>query len=123
MTAIKTYDSRDIVEKLTAELPKWRYSEGALRRIFKTESWKGTLMAVNAIGHLCEVAWHHPELTVTFSQVEVALSSHDANGITDRDFALASKIEEVMGWRPGADNGPLAGTPAEPLHAYLHYDE
>ncbi len=79
-------------------------------------------MAVNAVGHLAEVAWHHPELAVSYDSVEVALSSHDVNGITDRDFALAEKIELFLTWQPGAEGGPLEGTPADRAHAYLRYD-
>lgn len=79
-------------------------------------------MAVNAIGHLCEVAWHHPELQVTYDAVSVALSTHDANGVTERDFALAAKIEDCLTWQPGAEAGALEGTPTDPRHAYLRFD-
>ena len=59
------------------------------------------MMAVNTVGHLAEAAWHHPDLTVSYAWFEVRLTTHDAKGITDKDFELAKKIEEVIGWRPG----------------------
>ena len=76
-------------------------------------------MVVNAIGHLAEAAWHHPELRVTFPAVEVRLDTHDAGGITDRDFELARKIEALIQWRPAA-TGPLEGPPA---NSYVHIDD
>jgi 4a-hydroxytetrahydrobiopterin dehydratase len=67
-------------------------------------------MLVNAIGYLAEAAFHHPDLSVTWARVVVKLTTHSAGGITDKDFALARRIEEVVMWRP-APEGALAGTP------------
>ena len=57
-------------------------------------------MLVNAIGYLCEAAWHHADLSVTWGKLWVKLNTHSEGGITDKDFALARKIEEVVLWRP-----------------------
>jgi 4a-hydroxytetrahydrobiopterin dehydratase len=48
--------------------------------------------------------------------------THSAGGITDKDFALAARIEEVVQWRPTAETGPLEGTPADPRYAYVKAD-
>jgi 4a-hydroxytetrahydrobiopterin dehydratase len=56
-------------------------------------------------------------------QVEVRLTNHDAKGITDKDFELAKKIEEVVHWRPGDLGGALEGTPSDPRFAYIKYEE
>ena len=95
----KTYSEAEINQRLQQELPKWYFEDGWIRRKFKTEGWKGTLMVVNTIGHLAEAAWHHPDLTVSYAFVIVKLQSHDAKGITDRDFELARQIEAVVQWR------------------------
>ena len=58
-------------------------------------------MVINAVGHLAEAAWHHPDLTASYAWVEVRLMTHDHKGITDKDFELAKKIEEVVQWQPG----------------------
>lgn len=79
-------------------------------------------MLVNMIGHLAEVAWHHPEITTLWNKVQVRLSTHDVDGISDRDFELAHKIEEVLGWRPDLANGALEGTPQDERFAYIKYD-
>ena len=57
-------------------------------------------MLVNAVGYLAEAAYHHPDLTVTWGRITVKLQNHAAGGITDKDFELARKIEEVVLWRP-----------------------
>ena len=54
------------------------------------------LMVVNTIGHLSENAFHHPDLTVFYAFVIVKLVNHAAKGITNKDFELAKKIEQVI---------------------------
>ena len=77
--------------------------------MYKTDGWPTTLMLVNAVGYLAEAAYHHPDLTVTWGRITVKLQNHAAGGITDKDFELARKIEEVVLWRP--QGGALEGTP------------
>jgi 4a-hydroxytetrahydrobiopterin dehydratase len=113
----------EIGERLGAELPHWRLSDGHLVRRYETAGWKATLMAANAVGHLAEAAWHHPDLHLSYAALEVALRTHSADGVTEKDFALARKIEDVIAWRPGREGGPLDGTPDDPRWAYLKGDE
>jgi len=117
------YPAPEIEAHLAAHLPGWSLDAGTIRRTYRTHGWKGTLMAVNAIGHLAEAAWHHPDLAVSYSAVEVRLSTHDAGGITGKDFELAAKIEEVVLWRPGKLGGALQGTPSDKRHAYIDYED
>jgi len=120
----RTYDEGEIQARIKAELPHWYYEDGWLRRKYRTEGWKGTLMVVNTVGHLAEAAWHHPDLTVSYAFVIVKLSTHTAKGITDKDFALARKIEDVVQWQPGREGGPLEGTPRDDVRfRYIKYDD
>jgi 4a-hydroxytetrahydrobiopterin dehydratase len=114
----------EIRARLERELPHWYLEEGWIRRRYRTNSWKGTLMVINAVGHLAEAAWHHPDITASYAWVEVRLMSHDAKGVTDKDFALARKIEEVVAWQPSLEGGPLEGTPQDDMRfAYIKYDK
>ncbi len=106
----RTYERAEIERRLAEENPHWRFAEGALRRTYHTQDWRATLMIVNAIGHLAEAAWHHPDLAISYNRIEVGLSTHDAKGITDRDFALAREIEDGVLWRPA--EGRASGAPA-----------
>jgi 4a-hydroxytetrahydrobiopterin dehydratase len=119
----EAYAEAEVRERLARELPHWYYEDGWIRRKYRTEGWKGTLMVVNAVGHLAEAAWHHPDLTVSYAFVIVKLVTHSAKGITDKDFALARKIEEVIQWQPGREGGPLEGTPNDDQRfRYIKYD-
>ncbi len=116
-----TYNREDIEKRLKSELPHWKYVDGFICRKYQTHGWKGTLMVINAMGHLAEAAWHHPDICASYNSVEFRLQSHDVKGITDRDFALAKKIEDLIQWQPGKEAGPFTGTP-ETRHAYIKYD-
>jgi len=119
----RVYSEEELAGILAAELPHWFYEDGWIRRKYKTSGWKGTLMVVNTIGHLAEAAWHHPDLAVSYAFVIVKLVTHTAKGITDKDIALAKKIEEVIQWQPGKLGGVLEGTPNDdPRFKYLKYD-
>ena len=120
---LRVYAPDEIRARLAGDLRHWRLDGGAIARVYRTNGWKGTLMAVNAIGHLAELAWHHPELRATYPRVEVRLDTHDAGGVTDRDFELARKIESVLQWRPGAEGGAIEGTPDDPAHTYIIFDD
>jgi 4a-hydroxytetrahydrobiopterin dehydratase len=117
----RVYSDAEIEQRLHAALPHWKLERGWLRRTYRTHSWKGTLMVVNAVGHLAEAAWHHPDMTLSYAWVEVRLMTHTAKGITDKDFELAARIEDVVQWRPVG--GALEGTPqGDARFAYIKYD-
>jgi 4a-hydroxytetrahydrobiopterin dehydratase len=119
----ETYSEEEIKARLEAELPHWYYEDGWIRRKYKTAGWKSTLMVVNAVGHLAEAAFHHPDLTVSYAFVIVKLMNHAAKGVTNKDFELAKKIEEVILWQPGKEEGSaLEGTPDDPRFKYIKYD-
>src|SRR5262245_35233148 len=67
----RTYSEDEIKARLQSELPHWYFEDGWIRRKYRTEGWKGTLMVVNTVGHLAEAAWHHPDLTVSYAFVIV----------------------------------------------------
>jgi 4a-hydroxytetrahydrobiopterin dehydratase len=113
----------EVKDWLAKNLPQWRLEDGWIRRTYKTNSWKGTLMVINTVGHLAEAAWHHPDITASYAWVEVRLMTHTAKGITGKDLALAKKIEDVVHWQPGKEGGALEGTPGGDMRfAYIKYD-
>jgi len=113
----------EIRARLVLELPHWYLENGWIRRKYRTEGWKGTLMVVNTVGHLAEAAWHHPDLAVSYAFVIVKLTTHSSKGVTERDFALAKKIEAVVQWQPALEGGVLEGTPNQDQRfRYIKYD-
>jgi 4a-hydroxytetrahydrobiopterin dehydratase len=106
---LTTYDESAVRSRLESELPGWYLEDGWIRRQYRTDGWQSTIMLVDAIAYVAEAAYHHPDLSVTWAKVWVKLKTHSAGGITDRDFELARRIEEVVLWRP--QGGALEGTP------------
>ena len=107
----KVYSDDEVAARIKEDgLDAWYLEDGWLRRKISTDGWQTTLQVVNTIGFLCEAAWHHADLAVTWGKVWVKLKTHSAGGITDKDFALARKIEDTVFWRP-EPGGPLEGTP------------
>lgn len=98
----KVYHEEQVRARLEVELPQWEFREGWIRRKYRTGGWPFTLMLVNAIGYVAEAAFHHPDLSVSWAEVHVKLMTHSAKGITDKDFELAKKIEDVVLWSPPA---------------------
>ena len=91
---LRVYSQQEIEEKLEG-LPLWRYEKGYILRDFETKNWKETVFLFNAIASLAEAHWHHPDAEVSFKKLRVKLTTHEANGITDRDFELAKEIEKI----------------------------
>ncbi len=118
----QTYTTEEVEARLKSELPQWYLENGWIRRKYKTSGWKSTLMLVTTVGHLAEAAFHHPDMMVSYAFVIVKLTNHAAKGITNKDFELARKIEDVVMWQPGKEDGALEGTPDDPRFKYIKYD-
>lgn len=117
------YDEETIKARLAEELPNWYFENGWIRRKYKTSGWKSTLMVINTVGHLAEAAFHHPDISASYAFVVVKLMNHAAKGVSDKDFELARKIEDVVMWQPGLiEGGSLEGTPDDPRFKYIKYD-
>lgn len=82
--------------KEITDLPGWAIIDGMLTKSYETKGWPFTMLVVGAIAFLAESADHHPDLLVTWPQVTVKLSTHDAGGLTVKDFELARKIEQAV---------------------------
>ena len=69
----------EITARLKA-LPNWAHVDGAIRRTYKTDGWRGSMLVANAIAFICEAADHHADLAVTWPSVGVALSTLRSGG-------------------------------------------
>lgn len=91
----------DPKQKLTSEeiaasgLEDWRRLMNVIRARFRTGDFETGLALVNRIGEAAEAANHHPDITLTYPEVIVSLSSHDVHGITSRDIDLAREISTM----------------------------
>jgi 4a-hydroxytetrahydrobiopterin dehydratase len=76
-------------------LPGWSVSDGMLRKTFAHAAFPEAIVFVNAVAQLAEVANHHPDIDIRYSNITLSLVTHDAGGITDKDVALARQVEDV----------------------------
>jgi 4a-hydroxytetrahydrobiopterin dehydratase len=82
----------DAIEERLARLPGWERTGNAIRRTWTFADFKGSMAFVNRVAALAEEMDHHPDIDIRYSRVTLVLSTHDAGGLTARDFALAEKI-------------------------------
>lgn len=75
-------------------LDGWSYGDNQIEKEFKLEDFKSALSFVNKIGEEAEEMNHHPDLFIhSYNKVKITISTHDAGGLTEKDFQLAEKIE------------------------------
>jgi 4a-hydroxytetrahydrobiopterin dehydratase len=84
---------REIKSKLVL-VPDWQVESGELVRTFLFKDFRGSLKFVNGVGELAEEAGHHPDIDIRYNKVRLALVTHDAGGITAKDFDLAAKADK-----------------------------
>lgn len=84
-------------EIVTAQraLGSWQVEHGELVRTFSFPDFRASLAFVNQVGELAEAAGHHPDIDIRYNKVRLALMTHDAGGLTTKDFDLARKINGV----------------------------
>jgi 4a-hydroxytetrahydrobiopterin dehydratase len=78
-----------------ARLPAWSYEGGALRRSYTFPGFMRGIAFVEAVAKLAEDAGHHPDIAIQYTRVSLALSTHDAGDVTEKDVALAHQIEAL----------------------------
>ena len=88
--------SNDAIQSALADLPGWSHKDDKLSKTFKFGSFREAMGFMVRIGFEAEAANHHPELFNVYSTVEIALSTHDADGkVTSKDVDLAQAIERI----------------------------
>jgi 4a-hydroxytetrahydrobiopterin dehydratase len=85
--------SADEVQSRLAQLPGWAAADDSIVKEFRFQGFPEAIAFVVRLGMAAEVADHHPDLDIRYNRVRVALSTHSEGGITDKDFALASKAD------------------------------
>jgi 4a-hydroxytetrahydrobiopterin dehydratase len=85
----------ETIERELATVPGWTRDENELVRSFDRGDFDGSIAFVNAVAAAANAADHHPDLAISWGDVMVRLTSHDAGGLTARDFALARTIDAL----------------------------
>lgn len=83
------------VQDRLRSLPQWRQEKGEIVREAVFPDFVSAMDFVNAVADQAELAGHHPDIDIRYNKVRLALISHDAGGLTPRDFDLAASIDDL----------------------------
>ena len=84
-----------VVAAKLESMPKWKLENGELVRRRDFPNFVEAMQFVNSVAELAEGAGHHPDIDIRYNKVRLALVSHDAGGLTERDFDLAAAIDSL----------------------------
>lgn len=87
----------DAVTARLAECPEWSLAGEAIERTYTFDDFVQSMAFVNRVADLAEAQQHHPDILIRWNRVTLTLSTHDAGGITEKDFGLARDADGVVG--------------------------
>lgn len=93
---MKKLSSEEINQRLES-LDGWTYEKDAIHTSFKFDDFKDAFTVMTRIAFEAEALQHHPNWGNVYNELEITLSTHDANGVTEKDFELAMAIESIIG--------------------------
>ena len=82
------------IKSRLVSVPDWQIESGELVRTFLFKDFRASLAFVNQVGEMAEKAGHHPDIDIRYNKVRLALETHDAGGITQKDFDLAASADK-----------------------------
>lgn len=93
---MKAYSEEEVKEKLT-KFEGWQYQENAIHTAFEFENFKEAFTIMTRIAFEAERLQHHPDWSNVYNRIDITLSTHDAGGVTKKDFELAGVIDSLIG--------------------------
>lgn len=101
--------SDEVIQERLRNFTNWSLSQGELECSFVLPTFPAAIFFVNAVAHLAELGAHHPDITIAYNKVSLRFATHSVGGISEKDFAMAQKVDELwlaLNWMPGL---PLIG--------------
>jgi 4a-hydroxytetrahydrobiopterin dehydratase len=83
------------IKTALARVPDWKKTGVTIARTYQFKNFPAAIKFVNAVAGLAEQAWHHPDIDIRWNQVTLTLTTHDAGGLTEKDFDLAGKFDRL----------------------------
>lgn len=84
------------ITELLKEFEGWEHRDGSLVTLFEFADFKEAFTAMGRIAFECEAQGHHPDWTNVYNRLEIRLNTHDAGGVTEKDFRLARTIDTLL---------------------------
>ena len=88
--------SEDDIEKRLLRFPDWDYFDNAIHGEFEFDNFKDCFSAMSRIAFECENLNHHPNWTNIYNVLTISLYTHEAGGVTEKDFKLVDAIEAIV---------------------------
>jgi 4a-hydroxytetrahydrobiopterin dehydratase len=92
---MKTFTDTEVLDHLLRKFNKWSFENGVIKRDFKFKNFVEAFSFMTAVALEAEKLNHHPDWSNSYHKVSVSLITHDSNGITELDMALADKIDKI----------------------------
>ncbi len=86
--------SQDEIRQKLGALRGWALTPDGIQKRYELDSFMSAIRLVNRVAEAAEKANHHPDILIKYDQVTFTLITHDAGGITQKDFDLAARIEK-----------------------------
>jgi 4a-hydroxytetrahydrobiopterin dehydratase len=83
------------IKSALAATPEWKKKGSTITRLYQFKDFPAAIKFVNAVARLAEKAWHHPDIDIRWNKVTLTLTTHDAGGLTKKDFELAKKFDQL----------------------------
>jgi len=83
------------IKSALAAAPEWKQKGATISRTFQFKDFPAAIQFVNTVAEIAERAWHHPDIDIRWNKVTLTLTTHDASGLTEKDFALAQKFDRL----------------------------
>ena len=78
-----------------ASIPNWKLQDAAIVRTYEFKDFPAAIKFVEVAAALAEQAWHHPDIDIRWNKVTLTLTTHDAGGLTEKDFKLARQFDQL----------------------------
>jgi 4a-hydroxytetrahydrobiopterin dehydratase len=88
--------TQEQIDARLADFPDWSVIGGALQRTLSFENFIESMAFVNKVAEQAEKVQHHPDILVRYSKVTLTLSTHDAGGLTQKDFDFAREVDGML---------------------------
>jgi 4a-hydroxytetrahydrobiopterin dehydratase len=92
---MKKLNENQIQEKLS-NISGWSYENGSITKSYKFKNFKEAFATMSRIAFECEAQNHHPNWENVYNSLTIKLNTHDVDGLTQKDFDLATAIEEII---------------------------
>ena len=81
------------IKQRLARLTGWKQAGNTIQKQYTFANFKEAVFFINGVAAVAEKVGHHPDITVSYNRVTLSLSTHDAGGVTAKDFDLAKRVE------------------------------